>query len=60
MVNLRSGPSCGMRDNDQLTKVRAVGTTSFLVTAHDQPCLGLDDARRRYEGLRAPQTGGRS
>jgi hypothetical protein len=49
-----------MRDNDQLTKVRAVGTTSFLVTAHDQPCLGLDDARRWYEGLRAPQTGGRS
>ncbi len=44
--------SYGMRDNDHLTQVRAVFTKSFLVTAHDQPCLGLDDARRRYEGLR--------
>ena len=42
----------GMRDNIQLTQIRGVFTTSFLVTAHDQPCPGLADARHRYERLR--------
>jgi Mg2+ and Co2+ transporter CorA len=44
--------SYGMRDNSHLTQVRAVFTKSFLVTAHDEPCRGLADARHRYERLR--------
>jgi Mg2+ and Co2+ transporter CorA len=43
---------CGMGDDDQLVKVRAVFTKSFLITAHEQPCRGLADARHRYERLR--------
>ncbi len=42
----------GVRDESHLTQVRAVFTKSFLVTAHDQPCRGLADARHRYERLR--------
>ena len=44
--------SYGVRDNSHLTQVSAVYTKSFLVTAHDQPCRGLADARHRYERLR--------
>jgi Mg2+ and Co2+ transporter CorA len=44
--------SYGVRDNGRLTQVRGVFTKSYLVTAHDQPCLGLADARHRYERLR--------
>jgi len=44
--------SYGMGNDKDLTQVRAVFTKSFLVTAHDRPCRGLDDARRRYERLR--------
>ena len=44
--------SYGMRDNSHLTQVRAVFTKSFLVTAHEEPCRGLADARHRYERLR--------
>jgi magnesium transporter len=42
----------GVRDENHLTQVRAVFTKDFLVTAHDQPCRGLADARHRYERLR--------
>ena len=44
--------SYGVRDNSHLTQVSAVYTKSFLVTAHNQPCRGLADARHRYERLR--------
>jgi Mg2+ and Co2+ transporter CorA len=44
--------SYGVGDADQLVKVRAVFTKSFLITAHDEPCRGLSDARHRYERLR--------
>jgi len=43
----------GMRDDAHLTQVRSVFTRSFLVTAHDQPCRALSEARHRYERLRA-------
>ena len=44
--------SYGVREGTLLTQVRGVFTKSFLVTAHDQPCRGLADARHRYERLR--------
>jgi Mg2+ and Co2+ transporter CorA len=50
--------SYGLRDEStpdpgtELSQVRGVYMRSFLVTAHDQACRGLDDARRRYERLR--------
>jgi Mg2+ and Co2+ transporter CorA len=32
-----------------------VFTRSFLVTVHDQSCRGLDNARNRYQRLRASE-----
>jgi len=42
-------------DNRDLTQIRGVFTRSFLVTAHDQPCRGLDVARNRYQRLRVSE-----
>jgi magnesium transporter len=47
--------SYALGDDRDLTQVRAVFTRVFLVTVHDQPCRGLDDARRRYQRLRASE-----
>lgn len=47
--------SHGMRDTSLLTQVRGVYTKSLLVTAHDEPCLGLADARHRYERLQVSE-----
>jgi magnesium transporter len=44
--------SYGMSDDRHLTQVRGVFTKSCLVTAHDQPCRGLAEARHRYERFR--------
>jgi Mg2+ and Co2+ transporter CorA len=47
--------SYGVRDDTFLTQIRAVFTRSFLVTVHDQECLGLADARHRYQRLRGSE-----
>jgi magnesium transporter len=47
--------SYSLRDDLGLIQVRGMFTRSFLVTAHDEPCQGLDDARRRYQRLRASE-----
>jgi magnesium transporter len=47
--------SYALGDNRDLTQIRAVFTHAFLVTVHDQPCPGLDDARSHYLRLRASE-----
>jgi len=47
--------SYALGDNRDLTQIRAVFTRAFLVTVHDQPCPGLDDARSHYQRLRASE-----
>jgi Mg2+ and Co2+ transporter CorA len=41
----------GVREGTELTQVRGVFTKLFLLTVHESPCLGLADARHRYERL---------
>jgi magnesium transporter len=47
--------SYALGENRDLTQIRAVFTRSFLVTVHDEPCRGLDDARNRHQRLRASE-----
>ena len=47
--------SYAIGENRDLVQIRAVFTRTFLVTVHDQPCRGLDDARIRYQRLRASE-----
>jgi magnesium transporter len=47
--------SYALGDNRDVVQVRGVFTRAFLVTVHDQACRGLDDARIRYQRLRASE-----